>query len=438
MKFLVLMTILRADTLILSMDDAVKRGLEYNYLILASKEQVKIAEAQKNQARSVFFPQVKLDASYRRVSLVQEMKSFQVDSLVMVNPGVFIPMGHSVSIPFGQKDNYSINLGVSQAFFTWGTFLRTYKISLINLRDKILSDSMSNEQLAIEIRRLYTLGLILREFVDLSKKVDEELYEHYITTKSKYEAGTATEIELLQAESKYKNNKVQILDAERQYQEIIDLLKVMLNIDPETVVVLTDSLKLNEDYFHTLLNMPFSEDKRYDIRSLDYKLKILDLTSKNYASANLPTFFYSFNILDQKPFGFENIWKNYWALTLGVSFPIFDGLKASYQVREVKYQKKALEYQLAFQRRNSTMEYEKALRNLRIALEKYETQKENLKVAQKLYETVKTQYEQGLATNLDFIDAETNYFAQRAYMIQALGNCILQALDLEKAIKGIK
>ncbi|MEO0285659.1 MAG: TolC family protein [candidate division WOR-3 bacterium] len=438
MKLLLLLITFGSDTLFLSLNQATELLLKNNYLILASECQVRAAEAQRNQAFSAFLPQVKLDGNYRRVSLVQEMKSFQVDSLVMIRPGVFIPVGHTVNIPFGQKDNYQVNLGISQPIFTWGILLRTYQMSVLNLKDKMLSDTITRNQLVFQIKQLYTYGLILREFVNLSRKVDEELLEHYETTKRKYNLGTATEIELLQAESKYKNNKFQILEAERQYQEIIDMMKVLLNLNPNVTLVLTDSLYLDENYINGLVESSFNEQTRYDIKSLGLKLQIVELSRKNAASSNLPNLFYSFNYLMQKPFGFENIWKDYWALTVGISLSIFDGLKGSSQFRELGFQKKALEYSLAFQKNSATMEFERARRNLLSAIKKYEVQSENLKIAEKLYYTVKTQYEQGLATQLDYISAETNYFAQRAYLIQALGDCVIKAIELEKTIMGIK
>jgi len=107
-------------------------------------------------------------------------------------------------------------------------------------------------------------------------------------------------------------------------------------------------------------------------------------------------------------------------------------------MQEVYYQKKALSYTIAYQKNAAVLEFEKAKRNLKIALEKYEAQKENLRVAEALYNTVKTQYERGLATQLDFVDAETNYFSQRALLLQSLADCIFKAMDLEKTLKGIK
>jgi outer membrane protein TolC len=438
MVALILLIISISDTLYLTQKGAVEIGLQNSPLLLASKAQVKAAESQKLQARSVFLPQVKLDASYRRVSIIQEMKSFQLDSLVRTPSGAFIPVGHSVSIPFGQKDNYNINLGISQVVFTWGTLLRTYKIAALNLYDKILSDSASSENLAFQIKQLYSYALVMREFVNLSKKVDEELLEHYETTKRKYSVGTATEVELLQAEAKYKNNRVQVMDAERSYRDVLDMLRLVMGLSDSVEIVLVDSLTIDTAYFNTLLGSELNVDSRYDLRSLALKEKILDLTMKNYSATNLPSVFYSFNYLMQKPFGFENIWKDYWAFTVGLSFPIFDGLKGNYQMQEVYYQKKALSYTMAYQKNAAVLEFEKAKRNLKIALEKYEAQKENLRVAEALYNTVKTQYERGLATQLDFGDAETNYFSQRALLLQSLADCIFKAMDLEKTLKGIK
>ncbi|HOK23719.1 MAG TPA: TolC family protein [Candidatus Hydrothermia bacterium] len=435
---LIICIVMPSDTVYLSQKEAIEIGLENSPLLLASQAQVQSAEAKKYSARSVFFPQVKLDANYRRVSLVQEMKSFQIDSLVMTGSGAFIPVGHTITIPFGQNDNYSLNLGVSQAIFSWGSLLRSYQMALINLQDNILTDSLNRESFVVQVKQLYTYALILREFVDLSLKVDEELKEHYETTKRKYDLGAATEIELLQAESKYKNNRIQVLEAERSYRETIDMLKLILNMKENTEVVLTDSLFLDSAYVSGLMESMLDVENRYDIKSLKNKQKLLDLNMKIYSASNLPSLFYSFNYMMQKPFGFENIWKDYWALTIGVSFPIFDGLKSNYQVRDVQYQKKALEYTLAFQQSSSYVEHKKALRNLEDAMMKYETQRDNLRVAEALFNTVKKQYEMGLATQLDYIDAETNYFAQRAYLLQALGDCVLKSVELEKVFKGIK
>uniref|UniRef100_A0A7V3ZZ47 TolC family protein n=1 Tax=candidate division WOR-3 bacterium TaxID=2052148 RepID=A0A7V3ZZ47_UNCW3 len=438
MVSLIFLLITLSDTLYLTQKDAVTIGLQRSPLLQASMAQVEAARSQKMQARSVFFPQVKIDASYRRVSIVQEMKSFQLDSLVMTPSGAFIPVGHTVSFPFGQKDNYNINVGVSQAVFTWGTLARTYKIAALNLHDKILSDSVNSENLAFQIKQLYSYALLLKEFVNLSKKVDEELLEHYETTRRKYSVGTATEVELLQAEAKYKNNKIQIMDAERSYKDVIDMLRLVMGISDSVEIVLVDSLVIDTAYIESLVALTLDVDSRYDLRSLSLKEKILDLSMKNYSASNLPTVFYSFNYLIQKPFGFENIWKDYWAFTVGLSFPLFDGFKGNYQMKEAYYQKKALSYTIAHQRNAAALEFEKAKRNLMLALEKYEVQRENLRVAEILYNTVKTQYEMGLATQLDFVDAETNYFSQRVLLLQSMADCIFKAMEVEKALKGIK
>lgn len=435
---LVLLMFISIDTLYLSKSDAIRYALENSPLISASEAQVKSAEAKKLATRSIFLPQVKIDGSYRRVSLVQEMKSFQVDSLIPTPSGALIPMGHYVSIPFGQKDNYNVNIGVSQVVFSWGNLLRGYKMAALNLYDQMLQDSISKKNLELQISQLYDYALVAQEFIKLAYKVDEELREHYETTQRKYALGTATEIELLQAESKYKNNKIQILDAERSYKELMDLLKILIGASPEATLILTDSLYIDSDHVKSLLTAELDPEKRYDLRSLNLKEKILDLSEKNSSTSNLPMVFYSFNYLIQKPFGFDNIWKDYWALTVGISFPIFDGFKGTYESRAVQFQKKALQYSFEFQKNTSLIEFERAKRNLEIAFQKYLTQLENLRVAETLYNTVKTQYERGLATHLDYIDAETNYFYQRALTLQVLADCRAKAIEVEKALLGIK
>jgi len=92
-----------------------------------------------------------------------------------------------------------------------------------------------------------------------------------------------------------------VMDAERSYRDVLDMLRLVMGLSDSVEIVLVDSLTIDTAYFNTLLGSELNVDSRYDLRSLALKEKILDLTMKNYSATNLPSVFYSFNYLMQKP-----------------------------------------------------------------------------------------------------------------------------------------
>jgi len=430
---LILLMAISGDTLYLSQKDAVELALKNNLILKSSKAQVEASQYGVREARSAFFPQVSFQAGYRRVSLVQEMKSFILDSLVMTPSGAFIPVGHYESIPFGQENNYSLSLNISQPIFTWGNIIRGYKLSVLNFRNKILQDSATQELTVKNIKQLYLYTLVAKEYHELTKFIDDELRKHYESAKRKYENGTATELELLQAEVKYKTHKPSIAEAKKNYENFLELLKLNLGIDTSTIVILTDSL--TEELRPETLE--FNVDKRMDLRSMTIQMSMLKLQKRIYESSNLPSLFGGFSYMYQRPFGFEDEWKGYWVLTLGLSFPIFDGFKNISKAREMDANYRSLKYMYEFKKLNAENEYLKAKREYETALKNLKAAKENLRLAEKLYNMAKIQYEEGIISELDFIDAETNYFAQKVNYLKSIADVKAKWFDLEATCKGV-
>lgn len=429
---LILFIMISRDTLYLSQKDAVELALKNNLILKNSESQVNASKFGIKEARSAFFPQVSFQAGYRRISLVQEMKSFILDSLVMTPGGAFIPVGHYESIPFGQENNYSIALNINQPIFTWGNIIRGYKLSVLNFRNKILQDSAIRELTVKNIKQLYLYTLVAKEYYELTKFIDDELRKHYESAKKKYENGTATELELLQAEVKYKTHKPSISEAKKNYKNFLELLKLNIGVDTSTTVILTDSLR-EELQPETL---KFVVDERIDLKSMMIQMNMLKLQKRIYESSNLPSLFGGFSYMYQRPFGFEDEWKGYWVFTLGLSFPIFDGFKNISRAREIEANYRGLKYMYEFKKLNARNEYLRAKREYETALKNLKAAKENLKLAEKLYGMAKVQYEEGIISELDFIDAETNYFAQKVNYLKSIADVQVKWLDLEAACKG--
>ncbi len=422
--------ILSSDTVFLSEEKAYEMAMSESPMVRAENFNVLSAYYNKKSAFSSFLPQISFSTSYTRLSLVQSMKTFSLDSLVMTPSGAFIPMGHYETIPFSQKDNYDLGLSINQTLFTFGKLLASYKSASWNLKGERLKDTITKGYMGITIRELYTQTLLAKAYYDLMVKIDSQLEEVYHITKDKYESGTATEIDLLQAKLAYMRQKNSILTAKNAYIQSISMLKVMLNLSPSTEVVLKDTIK------PLVLDMDTVKTLNLDIKVTDYTLKSLLYQKKTLDRLMLPNLFSAFSYKYQKPFGMENEWKGYWALTLGLSWNLFDGGKSVSQAKSLNAKIKSLSVLRNMQKNERDMDILMKKRDVIAQEEAYKLSLENEKLAEKLYNASKTQYEEGYLSYSDFSNIIINYHTSLVETLKSIADLKIKQLEFIKYAKG--
>ncbi len=418
------------DTLYLSEEKAYQMATLRSPLVQASNFGVLSAYYNKRAQFSSFLPQLSVSGTYTRLSLQQTMKTFMLDSLVMTPSGAFVPMGHYVEIPFSQKDNYDLGLTIQQTIFTFGKLLFAYKSADWKLKGERVKDSITRGYMGITVRELYTQAQLAEAYYDLMVKIDSELKEVYELAKEKYESGTATEIEYLQAKLAYTSQKSNILSARNAVNSAVSMLKVMLGIDPDVLVVLTDSIKpLTIDFDTVKSEFMDLKQMEYTIKSLNYQRKVLDRLT-------LPTVFSAFSYKYQKPFGMEDDWKDYWALTVGLQWNVFDGLKSINQAKSVKNSIKQLRVIYDMKKKQRITELMLKKEELEAAEEAYSVAVENTELASTLYNASKKQYEEGYLTYSDFSNIIINYHTSLVNRLKALSDLKIKQLEYLKYLKG--
>lgn len=427
---LIFFLIMMQDTVYLSENEAYRMAISQSPMVLAQKMSVLSSYYTKKSQFSSFLPQISISGTYTRLSLQQTMKMFMMDSLVMTPSGAFIPMGHYEEIPFSQKDNYSLGLSIEQPLFTFGKLLYSYKSADYNLKSEVVKDSITRGYVGIITRELYTQAILAKAYYNLMVQIDSELGEVYKIAKDKYENGTATEIEYLQAELAYRSQKNNVLTALNGLKSIKSMLKVMLNIDPSTPLVLTDSITLMDTVFEKI------PSEYMDIKAMDYSISGLEYQKKVVERLTLPSIFTAFSYSYQKPFGMENTWKGSWALTLGVSWTLFDGLKSFNQAKSLESTIKQLKVLRDMKKRQREADLKVKLNELISAKKAYEIALENVKLAEKLYSASKKQYEEGYLSYTDFSNIVINYHSTLVNRLQSLADLKVKQLEYLRYLKG--
>jgi multidrug efflux system outer membrane protein len=125
-----------------------------------------------------------------------------------------------------------------------------------------------------------------------------------------------------------------------------------------------------------------------------------------------------------------------WSLGLGVAQPIFAGgrLQAQTAAAEARERAALAQYQKAIQ--NAFSETRAALANQTRSRESYEAQSTRAKALTETLRLARLRYNNGIASQLDVIDAERGLLAARSARIEALRAHRSAIADLFRALGG--
>src|SRR5688572_4911269 len=91
-----------------------------------------------------------------------------------------------------------------------------------------------------------------------------------------------------------------------------------------------------------------------------------------------------------------------------VAFPIFQGGKRRFNIRQAEWEVKRTDLDLVNLKNSINTEYNSALANYKASLINYLAIKENVQLAQEVYDVIQLQYRNGIKTYLEVIIAETD------------------------------
>ena len=126
---------------------------------------------------------------------------------------------------------------------------------------------------------------------------------------------------------------------------------------------------------------------------------------------------------------------SYAGLTL--SFPIFQGGKRHYNIKQAEWELKRTDLDIVNLKNEVNSEYSAALANYKANLANYLAVKENVELAKEVYEVIQLQYRSGVKTYLEVITAETDLRTAQINYFDALYGVLSSKIDVQKSLGQI-
>jgi outer membrane protein TolC len=248
-----------SEVIKLSLDDAVRRGLENNLGLKQAESSEKVLHGERNQALQQFLPTITLTA---------DTGFYQHDLAALgFGPNVAkkftgnIPGGNVPTLPLITKDTLTQGqIHYTQTLFS-GSVIAGWKAAGAAERAAHFGKMTARGEVVQQVATAYLHAIAASSEVDNATALVAQsrvLVDH---AHAAHEAGVSANIDELRAKVQLQSQQQRLLAAQNQYQKDLILLKREIGLDPGQDVVLSDPAPYSD----------LAEQTPEEVRAIGYK-----------------------------------------------------------------------------------------------------------------------------------------------------------------------
>lgn len=417
----------------LTLKDAVNYALKNKADARKAKLQIENGEYEIQEVRSQALPQVTINGNLTYNPILQ---------LSAVPGDLAGQPGTTILIPFGQKWNAQGGVNVTQAIFDMAVFTglkaarSTREFYQINaqLTDEQVIENVAKNYYQVYVQR-QKLVVIDSNYVNTSKVRD--------IIKGQFDNGLARKIDLDRINvnlSNISSLRQQLLNG-LQLQE--NALKFYMGMPINTPISIPES-EFNVTPVN--LNEGLDVNKRSEYQLLKKQEQLLGFQKKAIEALYYPTLSlsggYNYQALGNNfpLFTSHNgtSWFDVASVGLNLRIPVFTGFGTRARVRQADVDIRSVQEDINDTQLGLQLDYENAKIQIKNNLVIIDNQKENVTLAQEVLDNTKNNYQQGLATLTDLLDAENSYIEAQNNYTAALLDFKLAEIQLIKSKGELK
>jgi len=402
----------------LTLDEAVNLALERNERALATREDVKAADARVARARSFFLPTVTSTSSYTRRPYERR-----------------ITVGES-EVVIQRKNGLSETLALNLTLFDARSFAGLSAVRAQRNAD-VAAATESRRQLAFEVSQAFLATLGVAQVQEASNRRLAFARQSLEAARARYAAGLTSINDVTRAELEYATAEVGVTQVTGQVETSVLQLGYLLDapdavrgplVVPEFLIEAASAEAANSE---GLVDEALA--RRLDVGSLRWTASAQRYLAKEPMLRWVPSLSASGRYTITNEAGFSgNNWN--WNVGATLSWTLFDGLARFADRRERQALAKLADLGVQAATRRVDVEVREALVSL-------DNQRASLKQASVAHEVAKKNaaetaelYRQGLASALEVADANVSLFEAEVGLVQQRYGLGVAFLNLEAAL----
>jgi outer membrane protein len=344
------------------------------------------------------------------------------------------PGGENRTFQFGTPNRVNLDVKFQVPVITWGRIHSTIGMAESGKNMTVLQNKQEKIKLTDQVLRTFYLAAFHQELIKLNEASVKRAESLLKITEDRFAAGLVPELELLRSQVQLKNTQSQLQESRDNLFKSKIVLGRLLGLDAEVISLAVDFRYQPIDYnADEILKEALSIRSELTLFKIQEELNEHQVRLAN--SANKPNLFVfsGYNITN----GFDpmepNRFVDNWNAGVQLVVPLFDGFSTKHQVQQAKLQRQVIELQTAEIRDLIQMQVRQSLVSLDQVAEKIVVLKENITLAAEALQVADTQYQEGLASSLDVLNAQQALAQTELLYTQLIYSHIMARLDLCRA-----
>lgn len=396
----------------------------------------KISQAKVKETIGIGLPQV--NGKMELMSNVAVQKQF-------VPANAFNPMAPEdevMPLGFGVLYSNNLNVTVSQMIFN-GSYLVGLKAAKVYTELSQKAITKTKIDVVESVTKAYYATLVAEERLKLLQINKDQIDALFSDMKVMYENGFTDKLELQRLQVSQNNLNTEIQKIENLVDLSYQLLKYQMGIELNTEVTLSENL---EGYIGQLT--PAQEQtanyaNRIEYQQLETQIALQQLDLKNKKVQRYPSLVgfasmgYTIGGLKFNQITKVKDWEPYMMVGLTLNVPIFSGFQSKYQIQQSSLSLQKVENNVALIKRGIEFETIQAQKNYQNVLSTLETHKTTIDLAKEVFEVTQIKYKEGLASNLEVVQAESSLKEAQSNYFGAIYDGLVAQIALEKALGNL-
>lgn len=395
--FLVIMSLpvrtLAADNLqttaqpkILTLEQCLDWAFQNNKQLLEKEKQVAIAEGAVKEAKGGFWPTLNYQAVHEKSDVTQ----------------------YQVGLAY-EDHQFAAGVNASMPLYTGGMLRNNLKLARIQLDIAQEALRKAKQQLIHDVKQAYYQVWLGEKVVQVQEASYQNLNQHVNRVQIRYNAETASKLDLMRAKVQRDTLKPKVINAQNQL--------VLAKLQLATIIGYPKDQPYQVRYDAAQLEMPESvtlslsgilneaHENRPELRQIQHKAGINQIVTAMEKASYKPNAGLSVGYGGKyKDVTFED-WYDAWTLTFSVGGKLYDR-KIHAKIEQAKKEEELTGIQEANLRDMIRLEAEQSLQNLTVSMETTRANQASIELAKEALRMTGIRVDNGMATTMDIMDAQ--------------------------------
>lgn len=412
--------------------EAVDYALRNNVKAKNANIDEKIAQAKVREITTIGFPKVNASYGINNNYIIQK---------VIIPDGAAFggPPGQPLALEFQPQFGGNAVISVNQLLFD-GSYIVGLQAARVYRELSAKSNEMTQVEVAENVKKAYYGVLVNQERLGLLNATLNRLDSNLREMKANYASGFVEKIDLDRLQVQ-RNNTATEKEKVIRFQEIsLSLLKFQMGYDINQPIELRDRLQDVRFEESVLESGSINPLDRPEMKLLQTQKTATQLEIRNIRAGYLPSIGLQLQrgalagandfdrVLDP-----NGSWFAYGSVGLGINWSLFDSFTKRYRVQQKQLELQKVENTIFDFNKSIYLQANQAQLALRSSYETMKNQGMTLQLSQDVLEVARKKYALGVGSNIEVINAESEYRQAQANYYNAVYELLVAKVDLQKA-----